>query len=179
MQLLPIQADQAIHLDLDPNLDSSIPLRVHQRYTRLEVLAALGEGTVARPPTSREGVRYIARHQADVFFVNLQKTPGRFSPSTMYRDYAISPQLFHWESQSTTTQASPTAQRYIHHQAQGSHVLIFAREAPQGPSGQTLPFLFLGPATYQSHRGERPLAITWRLHHPLPHDFFQLARAVA
>lgn len=31
----------------------------------------------------------------------------------MYRVYAISPDLFHWESQSTTSVQSPTGQRYL------------------------------------------------------------------
>jgi hypothetical protein len=37
----------------------------------------------------------------------------------------VGPALFHWESQSTTTAASPTGQRYIHHEARGSRVLLY------------------------------------------------------
>ena len=41
-------------------------------------------------------------------------------------------------------------------------------------------FWFLGPATYVSHEGERPMAIKWRLQHPLPGDLYaQFAAAVA
>jgi hypothetical protein len=41
-------------------------------------------------------------------------------------------------------------------------------------------FLFLGPARYVSHRGEQPMAITWRLLHPLPGDVYaDFAAAVA
>ena len=32
-------------------------------------------------------------------------------------------------------------------------------------------FYFLGPATYVKHESELPMAITWRLHHPLPGGF--------
>jgi hypothetical protein len=40
--------------------------------------------------------------------------------------------------------------------------------------------VFLGPATYVSHVGEMPMAITWRLAHSLPGDLFQkFAAAVA
>ena len=35
----------------------------------------------------------------DVFLITLTKTEKRFSPTTRYRDYAISRNLFHWESQ--------------------------------------------------------------------------------
>ena len=34
--------------------------------------------------------------------VTLDKTVGHFSPTTRYRDHAISPELIHWESQSAT-----------------------------------------------------------------------------
>jgi hypothetical protein len=41
-------------------------------------------------------------------------------------------------------------------------------------------FWFLGPATYVSHEGERPMAVTWQLDVPLPGDLFaQFAAAVA
>ncbi len=41
-------------------------------------------------------------------------------------------------------------------------------------------FWFLGPATYVSHQGEMPMAVTWRLAHPLPGDLFSaFAAAVA
>jgi hypothetical protein len=33
-------------------------------------------------------------------------------------------------------------------------------------------FWFLGPARYESHEGERPIAITWKLEQRLPADLF-------
>ena len=49
------------------------------------------------------------------FLITLKKSDTDFSPTTMYRDYAISTDLFHWESQSTTSVDSPTGQRYLAH----------------------------------------------------------------
>jgi hypothetical protein len=178
VQLLPLLADESTSLARNVDLAAEIPLFAHQRYTRNEVLAAFGAATVERPPSSREGVFFSEAYRSDLFFVTLQKTPGRFSPTTMYRDYAISPHLFHWESQSTTSVASRTGQRYIHHQAIGNRILLFARETSSA-EGVTSPDLFLGPATYVEHRGDRPVAITWKLQLPLPPEFFQEARAVA
>src|SRR4051812_37184624 len=126
----------------------------------------------------REGVAWCPSVNADAFLITLKKSDRDYSPTTMYRDYAISPELFHWESQSTTSVASSMGQRYIHHREQGSRVFLFARETSQS-GGMTQPFLFLGEASYVSHRGERPMAITWRLSHALPAAFFLLARAVA
>jgi hypothetical protein len=86
----------------------------------------------------------------------------------MYADYPISPTLFHWESQSTTSVASPTGQRYI----RGSgEKLLFVRRGRNNDFG-TAPYVFLGPVDYVSHQGERPIAITWRLRTPMPADLF-------
>jgi uncharacterized protein DUF3427 len=137
-------------------------------------LRRLSGFAVERPPSSREGVRCISDARTDVFFVTLQKVERRFSPTTMYRDYAISPTLFHWESQSTTTERSRSGQRYIHHVEQGSSICIFARE-----SSESTPFLFLGRANYVRHEHERPMQITWRMEHPMPSDFSLVARAAA
>ena len=57
----------------------------------------------------------------------------------------------------------------------GTTVLLFARLHADDRA-----FWFLGPATYVSHEGERPMAIKWRLQHPLPGDLYaQFAAAVA
>ncbi|WP_134772760.1 DUF3427 domain-containing protein [Ornithinimicrobium flavum] len=155
---------------------SGIPLRVHARYQREEVLAALGYASLERKPNSfREGVLYAADANVDAFFVTLKKSEADYSPTTMYRDYPISPTLFHWESQSTTSVDSKTGRRYIEG---ASNVLIFAREEQKDEFG-TSPYLFLGPAHYRSHTGDRPIAITWELEHPLPADFFAAATVVA
>ena len=70
--------------------------------------------------------------------------------------------FFFWESQSTTTASSATGQRYVHHEAHGSRVLLFVRE--QRRQGTvTEPFVCLGFARYESHEGERIwLAAEWR-----------------
>jgi superfamily II DNA or RNA helicase/HKD family nuclease len=155
-------------LALEGNL-ADVPLRVHARYQREEVLAAIDYASHERRPNSfREGVLYSAERNIDAFFVTLRKSEADYSPTTMYQDYPISPSLFHWESQSVTSIASKTGQRYV---SGSSTVLLFVREHKQDDFG-TAPYLFLGPATYLSHLGERPIAITWRLGHDMPADFF-------
>jgi superfamily II DNA or RNA helicase/HKD family nuclease len=155
---------------------ADIPLRVHARYQREEILAALDYANLDRVPTSMmQGVAYSEARNTDMFFATLKKSEADYSPTTMYRDYPISPTLFHWESQSTTTIASPTGQRYI---SGGSAVLLFVRDEYKDDLG-TAPYLFLGPATYVQHTGERPIAITWHLAYPMPIDFFTTASVVA
>lgn len=178
-ELLELLGDRAPRLALGTGLEPEIPLRLHTRYSRNELLAALGESASERPASWREGVKRVERYQADVFLVTLNKSERHFSPTTRYRDYPISPSLFHWESQSTTRESSPTGQRYIRHKELGSRILLFVRESDVGESMGASPFLFLGTASYVSHQGERPMAIVWQLDKEMPPDFFQAARVAA
>ncbi len=156
---------------------AEVPLAVHASYSREEILAALGFASLRRTPsTMREGVAWCESINADAFLITLKKTDTDYSPTTMYRDFALSPELFHWESQSTTSSTSRTGQRYIHHRQRGSHILLFVREAKTNALG-TSPYVFLGPADYTSHEGDRPIAITWRLHRPMPTEVFMASRA--
>ena len=156
--------------------DPSSPLRVHARYTRDEILCAIGSKPESvRPPSWQSGVWFERHSNTDLLAFTLDKSSGSFSPSTRYRDYALNESLIHWESQSATRALSETGQRYINHASMGSSVLLFAR-----PTVHDRAFWFLGPATYVSHEGERPMAITWRLDTPLPEDLFgAMAAAVA
>lgn len=172
-ELMSLSRQRIDHLQSAARAD--LPLQIHARYTRIEILAALGEGDDVLTPDWREGVRDAKNAGADVLAFTLDKTSGEFSPTTRYRDYAISRELIHWESQSTTTAESPTGQRYQRHEAMGRSILLFARERADDRA-----FWFLGPATYVSHEGERPMAVTWRLTTPLPGDLFaSFAAAVA
>jgi hypothetical protein len=116
--------------------------------------------------------------QSDLFFVTLEKAEGHYSPTTMYRDYAISPDLFHWESQSTTSVQSSTGQRYLNHQRRGTHVFLFVRHRKH-EAGRTAAYTCLGAAEYVSHEGRRPIAIKWCLRRPMPDDFFREAKVAA
>jgi superfamily II DNA or RNA helicase len=152
-----------------------IPLVVHGRYTRLEMLAAAADEDRVGVRPWREGAFYSEKLRADFLAFTLDKTSGHFSPTTRYRDYAISRDLIHWESQSTITANSKTGLRYQQQDSAGNHILLFARLNTDERA-----FVFLGPATYVSHVRELPMAITWRLKHPLPGDLFQkFAAAVA
>ena len=102
-----------------------VPLRVHGHYTRAEIEAAFGVLTDDAPWIHREGVLWHQASATDLLFITLRKSEALFSPSTRYRDLALGPSLFHWESQSTTTAASPTSQRTIRHTSRGSRVLLY------------------------------------------------------
>jgi superfamily II DNA or RNA helicase/HKD family nuclease len=182
-QLLPLLEDRAQHLaePLDrviPDWKHPVPLSLHSRYSQAEILTAFDLMTLEQPYPIQAGVKYDAETRTDLFFVTLEKSEQHYSPTTLYKDYAISPSRFHWESQNTTATASPTGQRYIHHATRGSHVLLFVRTRIK-EGGRTLPYSFLGPATYESHSGERPMGIIWRLAREIPADLYAEARLAA
>lgn len=185
LQLLDVLEDRAEHQTF-PLTDAvsdapfaNVPLAVHARYTRDEMIAALGRSTLAKPFTHREGPFHDPATNTDYFFITLEKSEKYYSPSTRYRDYAIAPDIFHWESQSQTREQSERGQRYIHHAQRRSHVMLLVRPSNKDAWGRTQPFTFLGPATYVSHTGERPMAIVWRLHRAMPLDVFKAARVAA
>jgi hypothetical protein len=174
-ELLELLADRVGHLTPTLRLDLTIPVHAHARYTRLEILAAFGVGSGARPPSWQSGVFHVSDAKADLFAFTLDKSTGGFSPTTRYRDYAISRTRIHWESQSVTSVASETGQRYINHEARGSSVVLFARLRSDERA-----FWCLGTARYKSHEGERPIAFVWELDAPLPADLYTaFASAVA
>lgn len=173
---LSVQLEQGI-THLHPVIEDrpELPLHVHARYTRLEILAAFGMSKAAKVASWQSGVFDAKAADADLFAFTLDKSSSGFSPTTRYRDYAVTPSLIHWESQAVTRADSPTGQRYQHHERLGRSVFLFARHHTSDRA-----FWFLGPATYCSHEGEKPMAITWRLDHPLPGDLYaSFAAAVA
>lgn len=175
VELFEVLLGQVAHPPKPVVTHPEVPLQVHARYSRVEILAAFGIGTGAKVMPWQTGVYWAKEAKADLFAITLDKTSGGFSPTTRYRDYALSRDLFHWESQGATREKSPTGQRYQRHEAQGSSVMLFAR-----PKEGDRAFFFLGPARYVSHQGELPMAITWRLDVSLPGDLYTaFAAAVA
>jgi superfamily II DNA or RNA helicase/HKD family nuclease len=160
------------------SLPPEIPLVLHARYTRSEVVAALGLRSGVKPMSPQGGLIWVPQAESDVFFVDLQKAERDYSPTTMYRDYAINQQLFHWESQTRQHTGLATVRRWIDHDATGTRVLLFVREKKTWELG-TQPFTFLGPVSYVEHGSERPVAFTWRLPVPMPQELFEIARSVA
>ncbi len=178
-ELLTILADRSRSAVRPLDLAAPVPLQVHGTYALYEILAAFGLLAKGRLRETREGVLYDPTARVDLFFVTLEKSEKDFSPSTRYEDYPISATEFHWESQSGTRAASETGRRYVNHEREGSHVLLFVRQRKKDARGETMPYRFLGPATYVRHEVERPMRIVWRLRHAMPAEVFQEAKVVA
>ncbi|MDO5049778.1 MAG: DUF3427 domain-containing protein [Actinomycetaceae bacterium] len=158
------------------------PLKVGAKYSREELLAGLGQGFEFGdlvPGHVREGVKYCRRTNTDALLVTLVKSEADFSPNTLYRDYALSPTLFHWESQSRTSPESETGKRYRGLTDKPSNIALFVRERKRDDLGEGAAYTFAGPAAFKDTRGSKPMQITWELAHPLPPELYVAARAVA
>ena len=168
-ELLELLQYNYAHIDfIDERVDVGFdcPLDLYCNYTRDQILVALD---FLKPSTVREGVKYLPEQKIDIAFVTLNKSDKDYSPSTMYQDYSVGEEFFHWQSQSTTSENSPTGQRYIHHKEKGTLFLLFVREnKTDRVSGSAGVYTFLGKANYVQHEGSRPMSILWKLERPLP-----------
>lgn len=151
----------------NPELNYICPLEVYCTYTRDQALAALGFN---EDYTVSEGVKYFKDKNTDVLFTTLNKTDKFYSPTTAYNDYSINEKLFHWQSQSTTSDTSSTGRRYINQDNSNNNILLFVREQKSDRFGPQ-PFIFLGKVNYVKHDGSNPMNIVWRLDNNIPAKF--------
>jgi len=164
IEILHISKEKIDFIDEPVQLDFENVLDLHCSYTRDQILVAFD---FMKPSTVREGVKYLSNKNIDIFFITLNKSDKDYSPTTMYNDYSENEYLFHWQSQSTTSETSKTGQRYINHKKLGSKVMLFVREYKKDTTG-ALPYTFLGLADYVNHNGSYPMNILWKLHKPIP-----------
>lgn len=179
-EVMEILRYKLTHLDFvdKPNeFPYACPLDVHCSYSMDQILAAFGYWNEEKAPSFREGVKYFEDKQTDIFFITLNKSDKDFSPSTLYEDYAINERLFHWQTQSRTSEDSKTAQRYIHHREMGKRIALFVREYKE-EHNYTSPFVFLGEAEYVKHEGNKPMSFVWRLKVDMPPAFVPAANKV-
>ena len=153
------------------------PLDVYANYTRDQIFAALG---FKKPNSIREGVKFLnmtntdsITTDTDVFLVTLNKSEKEFSDTTLYEDYSISKTLFHWQSQSTTSDHSKTGQRYIQQNEKGNMVFLFVRKSKKDAYGKSMPYTFLGTAHFVNYEGSQPMSIIYRLDYPIPAKYIR------
>lgn len=144
------------------------PLWLHGHYRLNEILTAVEFLTATNRPLFNTGVLRLKERKIELMFVTLDKRSG-FHESIAYHDYALSNELFHWQSQNSAASTTKIGQQYIHS----------AGDEPNGWTFQLFvrvdhhtPYLACGPATFQGSYGERPMNITWRLDVPLPASAF-------
>lgn len=149
-----------------PDAPASWPITLHAAYQIREILTAIGWLTPEHRSPFQAGVLALREHKTELLFVTLDKREG-FNERIAYYDYAISPELFHWQSQNSAGPDTPAGRRYCESPDNGWKFQLFVREA----RGQA--YRALGPVTLDHCEGDRPLSITWRLAQPLPIALFR------
>lgn len=158
---------------------TQLPILAHASYLRDELLGAVGwayleasDGGTRKSKGHQVGVEYLKDIDLDLFFVNLSKDAKKFSETTRYKDFAMSKELFNWESQNKDSEGSTAGKRYINQASTQHDVLLCAREKSDGGA-----FKVFGLADYVSHSGSRPLEIQWKLRIPLDVQTYDIAAA--
>jgi len=167
-EVLELLSQKINYMEYDLNLPFETPIKVHSRYTREQILSGFGVNSFERRTSSREGVLNIKEKNTELLFVTLEKTEDKYSPTTMYDDYAINEKLFHWQSQNNTKPQSPKGQSYINHLKNNKNIILFVREANHDENNNVMTYICLGKVFYKSHYGSQPMSITWELEYEIP-----------
>jgi len=155
------------------SVGEGLPLALEQYgcYTREEVFAIFGRQTADKKMQgSVAGVFNIDELNAELFFVTLNKSEKDFSASTMYDDYVVSENQFHWKSQNTDTH-SGRGRRFVEQATNKKKFLLFVREYKKDGFGNTCPFYCFGLVDYISSRDDKPMSIDWKMHNPILPQF--------
>jgi superfamily II DNA or RNA helicase/HKD family nuclease len=175
LYLMKTLKNQIHKVDYAPTID--VPLQVHAHYSRGEIYAAFDASISGK---FGKGVEWVESVKADLAFVTILKNEGQYSPTTMYADTAISDHVFQWESQSTTSETTPTGVRYVNHRKLGSTFHLFVREVETNIEiNGTMPYAYLGTCNYLSHTGNRPMRILWELDRPMPAEVLVKSKILA
>ena len=171
LEILDILFEKINCVPIKNSYDFTCPLEVHCTYTQAQILAGLGYYTEEFYGPMLEGVMYVKDKDVDIFFVTLNKSDKDFSELTLYEDYAINENLFHWQSQHRDNENSKKIQRYIN---SNGRVSLFVREYKQ-QNGKANPYIYLGECNHVSHEGNNPVSFVWRLKNNIPGKFLSEA----
>lgn len=171
LDILDILYEKINCVPIKNSYDFICPLEVHCKYTQAQILAGLEYYREDFYGPMLEGVKYFKDKDLDIFFITLNKSEKEFSELTLYEDYAISENLFHWQSQHKDTEKSKNVQRYVN---SNGRVSLFVREY-KTENGKASPYIYLGECTHVSHQGNNPVSFIWKLKNNIPGKFISEA----
>lgn len=173
-ELMRYLLDEVIHKTKPWNNPHGIHLDLHAKYSRNEIFAAfetINNGKLYNAPGL--GVYFHKETKCNLLFVTLNKSERDYSPSTMYRDYAISETLFHWQTQSNTKPSTTKGIRHLEHKERGITPILFIRNQKKDERRETEPYFFVGPVELNRWEGSQPMDIVWKVKEPLPADIYK------
>ena len=173
--LLDALVTRVVPLAPTPNVavPAAVPLALHRTYTRRQLFAAFGSESIWRS-IPQSGVAWIPEHGAYIMLVTLEKHADSFTERTRYRDYAISPTVFHWQSQSTARPDRGDGMRIPQAKDGIGTMWLFVRRATEDEFG-TEPYAFMGAFKPTSIEGARPMSVTGDLANAMPAEWFEVA----
>ena len=173
--LLLTVASRASTLAPTPSIavPQEVPLAIHHTYTRSQLFAAFGWEAIWRT-TPQSGVQWIEHHGAYLMLVTLEKDEESFTERTRYRDFAITPTQFHWQSQSTARPNNGDGTRIVRAANGIGTMWLFTRRARKDEYG-TEPYVFMGAFTPTKIEGEKPMSVTGELANAMPAKWFEVA----
>lgn len=124
------------------------------------------------------GTQYNMERKFAMVFVTLNKSDKQYSPSTLYEDYAISQQLFHWQSMNKVRVDSIEGQRIVHQTTNGWKFILFVRDTKTDEYNNTNAYYCLGLMDFKSSHGECPMNVVWQMRQDIPGFILESARAV-
>ncbi|MDO9551590.1 DUF3427 domain-containing protein [Rhodonellum sp.] len=167
-EVLELLLDDVSFKEIDIKLSYNQPLRLHARYTRDQILSAFRLSSFETRSSNREGVAENGALNTEILFIDLIKSEENYSPTTMYQDYAIKENLFHWQSQNASRPDRGKGLSYIQHEEIGKIILLFVREQRQNEFKNTMGYVFIGEGTFKDYYGSKPMSINWELNEPIP-----------
>ena len=173
--LLRAVSSRARTLSLSPAvpIPQRVPLALHHTYTRKQLFAGFGWEAIWRT-TPQSGVAWIEEHGAYLMLVTLEKDEESFTERTRYRDFAITPTQFHWQSQATARPERGDGMRIVQARNGLGTMWLFVRRARKDDFG-TEPYAFMGAFRPTKIEGMLPMSVTGDLANAMPAEWFEVA----
>lgn len=133
-------------------------LAIGQPFAREDIPPLFGE--VFNPGIWNVGHVALNDKKIHILLVTLNKQ-GK-ADDHKYLDHWIDAKTFHWQSQNSTSTSSKRGQELILHEAKGIAIHLFVRDGKLA-GGKAAPFVYCGRVHYQSHTGDAPMSVIWKL----------------
>lgn len=157
-------------------LCDELDFKLYGLYSRDEI-NIIADGDIARG-AYMAGKYDLKKYKIQMLFCTINKSDKEYSVETMYEDYAIDPNTFHWQSQNNTRADSPTGRLYTEQSRNGWRFLLFVRDSKCNSYGFTNPYYCLGFVDFIDAKGECPMTINWKMREPIPASLYEIAAAV-
>ncbi len=157
------------------DLGNGKEIELYGCYSKDEV-DILVKGEVAKETIT--GTHYCVEEKIAIVYVTINKSDEEYSPSTLYQDYVINKDQFHWQSQNNVRAESVAGQRFIHQSENGWKFLLLVRDSKKDNYGATNGYYCLGLMNFESYHGECPMNIVWNMQKAIPGFMIEMAKVI-